>query len=311
MFYSNTILAILFVFLWNSGFIGAEYGMKYAGPFTLLFWRYLALMLILLLYLILKKRLRWPGWTIAAPAFLVGILAHAIWLSCSLLSIQYAVPAGIVALIVALQPLATGALSGIVVGESTPWFRWIALLTGFCGVTLPVLVRIDYKSPASVFAYVIPLGAVVAMTMATLIQRKVEVDKPSFRLPFDLALFYQSLASALILIVPAILLEGMATQWRPRFLWTMAWLVLAVSLWAYVLMFELIKKTDATRVASLFYLGPPVTMLMAWALFGDTIRLMDVVGMVIVCVSIILVQLQTKDKPVRGRNPHAAVRKTN
>jgi drug/metabolite transporter (DMT)-like permease len=60
-------------------------------------------------------------------------------------------------------------------------------------------------------------------------------------------------------------------------------------------MFKLIKIIDATRVASLFYLGPPVTMLMAWAVFGDTLQLMDVAGLVIVCVGVILALLQFEE----------------
>jgi drug/metabolite transporter (DMT)-like permease len=59
-------------------------------------------------------------------------------------------------------------------------------------------------------------------------------------------------------------------------------------------MFKLIKLIDATRVASLFYLGPPVTMLMAWAVFGDTLQLMDVVGLVAAGIGVILAQLQFK-----------------
>jgi drug/metabolite transporter (DMT)-like permease len=33
-------LELLFVLLWSSGFIGAKYGLPYAGPFTLLLIRY-------------------------------------------------------------------------------------------------------------------------------------------------------------------------------------------------------------------------------------------------------------------------------
>jgi drug/metabolite transporter (DMT)-like permease len=291
MFRSTALLAVLFVLLWNSGFIGAEYGLPYAGPFTQLFWRYFALALILLLYLTIGDRLRWPGWSIVAPTFLVGILAHAVWLSCSLLSIQYGVPAGIVALVVALQPLVTGALSGTVVGEHTPVHRWAGLLIGFAGVALTISARVDFKDIDSLFSYFLPLGAVVAMTAATLIQRKMEVSGHSFILPLDLTLFYQCLASAVVLIIPATLLEGMTAQWQPEFLGAMVWLVFAVSLSAYALMFKLIKLIDVTRVASLFYLGPPVTMLMAWAVFGDTLQLMDVAGSVIVCIGVILALL--------------------
>ena len=292
MFRSTALAAVLFVLLWNSGFIGAEYGLPYAGPFTQLFWRYFALALILLLYLILRDRLRWPGWSIVAPTFLVGILAHAVWLSCSLLSIQYGVPAGIVALVVALQPLVTGALSGAVVGEYTPVHRWAGLVIGFGGVALTVSARIDFRDIDSLFYYFLPLGAVAAMTAATLIQRKMELSKRSFILPLDLTLFYQCLASAVVLIIPATLFEGMSTQWQPEFLGAMVWLVFAVSLSAYALMLKLIKTIDVTRVASLFYLGPPVTMLMAWAVFGDTLQLMDVAGLVIACIGVILALLQ-------------------
>lgn len=291
MFRSYVLPAVLFVLLWNSGFIGAEYGLPYAGPFTQLFWRYLTLVLILLLYLIIRNRLRWPGWSIVAPTFLVGILAHAVWLSCSLLSIQYGVPAGIVALVVALQPLVTGALSGPVVGEHTPVQRWAGLVIGFAGVALTVSARVDFKDIDSLFFYFLPLGAVAAMTAATLIQRKMEVSGRSFILPLDLTLFYQCLASAAVLIIPAALFEGMRTQWQPEFLGAMVWLVFAVSLSAYALMFKLIKMIDVTRVASLFYLGPPVTMLMAWAVFGDTLQLMDVAGLVIASIGVVLALL--------------------
>lgn len=128
------------------------------------------------------------------------------------------VPAGVAALIVALQLLVTGALSGTVVGEHTPIHRWVGLVIGFAGVALTVSARVDFNDSHSLFFYFSPLGAVVAMTTATLIQRKMEVSKHSFILLLDLMLFYQSLASAIVLIIPAILFEGMQTQYKPEFL---------------------------------------------------------------------------------------------
>jgi len=124
---STLLLAVGFVLLWNSGFIGAEYGLPYTGPFTLLFWRYLALTFLIYLYLRITNRFRWVGRSTMVPHMVVGVLAHGVWLSCVLLSLEYNVPAGIIALIVALQPLATGAFSGVVVGESTPVMRQYSL----------------------------------------------------------------------------------------------------------------------------------------------------------------------------------------
>ncbi|MCH8474616.1 MAG: EamA family transporter [Opitutales bacterium] len=55
-------------------------------------------------------------------------------------------------------------------------------------------------------------------------------------------------------------------------------------------MWLLVRRLDATRVASLFYLGPPVTMLMAWVAFGDRVILTDWLGLIIVAVGIGLTQ---------------------
>lgn len=290
----NTIvLAIAFVLLWNSGFIGAEYGLPYTAPFTLLFWRYLALTVLLFLYLQMRKRFRWVGWTRAVPQLVIGLLAHGVWLSCVLLALDRDVPAGIVALVVALQPLATGAFSGMVTGEYTPLYRWWGLIIGFGGVALTVLSRIDFSDTASVVGYLIPLGSVIAITAATLMERRLDLKEGKRRLPIDLSLFYQCLATTFILIFPAIVIENLTTRWTTEFIYTMIWLILAVSLGAYALMWRLIERITATRVASLFYLGPPVTMFMAWLTFGDKLIPTDILGLIVVFTGVILTQINS------------------
>jgi drug/metabolite transporter (DMT)-like permease len=302
--------AIGFVLLWNSGFIGAEYGLPYAPPFTLLFWRYLALALLVLVYLLLRGRFRWVGLRAAGYNMLIGILAHGLWLACVLLALEREVPAGIVALVVALQPLATGALSGLVTGERTHLYQWIGLLLGFLGVVLTVAFRINLDSYDSVLGYLIPLGSVAGITLATLLQRRVELTGASLALPLDQTLFYQGLGTALAVVWPAFFVERLATQWEPVFLAAMGWLVLAVSLGAYSLMWLLLRRIAATQVASLFYLGPPATMLMAWLAFGDTVKLMDMVGLAVVFAGVVLTQakpgqVQAWSRPPSGLHPPA------
>ncbi len=296
------IYAVGFVILWNSGFVGAEYGLPYTGPFTLLFWRYAMLALLLFAYLIIRRRFWWPGWSIAGTHMLVGILAHGVWLSCVLLALDQEVPAGIVALVVALQPLATGAFSGLVVGEPTPLHRWLGLIIGFAGVAIIVLFRMDINEPTSVFGYLIPLGSVIAITVASLIQRRMEVMEEKMILPVDLEMFYQCMATALATLAPAFFLENFTAQWEPPFIYTMVWLILAVSLGGYVLMWLLLKQESAPRVASLFYLGPPVTMLMTWIFFGDTLIWVDVIGLLVVLAGVMLTHVKFRPKPVSQKS---------
>jgi len=286
----TTLLAIGFVLLWNSGFIGAEFGLEYTGVFTLLSWRYWLLAVVLLVYLALSRRLRWPGWKPAGLTAIVGLLAHGVWLSCVMLSLELGIPAGIVALVVALQPMTVGALSGRVTGEPTSARSWVGLVAGFAGVFIAVLGRARLDETSSPLIYLVPFGAVIAFTVASLLQRRIEVyDRPD-HLPVALALFYQCLATALVATIPALMLEGMVTRWTPEFFAILAWLIFAVSLAAYSLMWRLIERMDATRVASLFYFGPPVTMLMAWIALGDTLQASDLFGLAVIAGGVLLVQ---------------------
>ncbi|AFZ43763.1 protein of unknown function DUF6 transmembrane [Halothece sp. PCC 7418] len=287
--------AIAFVLLWNSGFIGAEYGLPSAGTFTLLFWRYLVLSLILFLYLQASQRFFIPDRATVFHTALVGILAHGVWLSCVLLALEQNVPAGIVALVVALQPLVTGAFSGIVVGERVNFWQWLGLTIGFLGVAIAVGTRIQLNNDASTIGYFLPFGSVIAITIASLLQRRKEIS-PEDHTPLTVSqtLFYQSLATSLILFFPAIGVEKLTIQWNLPFVATLSWLILGVSLGAYGLMWKLLSELDATRVASLFYLGPPVTMGMAWLAFGDIPQLTDVIGLGVVIVGVFFVQLSNK-----------------
>ncbi len=282
-------LGLLFVLLWNSGFIGAEYGLRYSAPFTLLFWRYAILSAILLLYLSVRGRLRWPGLAIIKHASLTGILAHGIWLSCTLLALQQQVPAGIVALITALQPLLTAAFSGLAVGEETSLRQWLGLVLGFFGVVIAIAARLTIKDTTPAFAYLLPFAAVAGITIASLLQRRHTILMPLAHLDLDITLFYQSLATMLALAFPAVLGEHLDCTWTQPFLATMLWLVIAVSFGAYGIMWLLLQRMDATRVASLFYFSPPVTMVMAWLAFGDSVRETDLLGLLVATAGVLLV----------------------
>lgn len=283
-----------FVFLWNSGFIGAEYVLPNVEPLTLLFWRYWSLCLFLGLYLGFRRRLFWPGRQMVAHACILGILAHGTWLGCVTYALKYDVPAGLVALVVALQPLLTGALAGIMAGEPISRLQWLGTVIGFGGVLITVGARVDFGQPVTVFAYLLPFGSVLAITLASLLERRRVKYQDPRRIPLGLSLFYQALGTALVVSLPALVFEGLETKLDVPFVLTMLWLVVAVSLGAYGLMWHLLARLDATREASLFYLGPPVTMLMAWVVFGDTVTRWDILGLITVAVGVSLAN-------VRGR----------
>ena len=68
----------------------------------------------------------------------------------------------------------------------------------------------------------------------------------------------------------------------------MVWLVLVLSLGAMSLLYVLIRRGAAARVASLFFLVPPCTALMAWPLFGETLGPVALIGMAMTAVGVAL-----------------------
>ena len=285
------LLAICFVVFWNSGFIGAGYVLPQTEPFTLLFWRYLGLSSLLFVYLAFRKKIYWPGWKVVAPNMVIGFLAHGVWLCCTFFAFKNGVPAGMVALVIALQPIATGALSGIITGEKTSKMQWLGLVIGFIGVAVSVAYRIQNDSNATLFGYLILLGSVLSISVASLIQRQMELNKAVNKLRTDQSLFFQSIATVAAAFIPAVFVERLSTDWNMKFTLSLSWLVIGVSLIAYGSMWQLIERISATKVSSLFYLGPPVTMLMAWLLLGDPIKLTDLLGLVIVFFGLSLTQI--------------------
>ncbi|BAZ94387.1 hypothetical protein TspCOW1_06470 [Thiohalobacter sp. COW1] len=120
-----------------------------------------------------------------------------------------------------------------------------------------VCARSNWDDSGSIFGYLIQFGSMAAITLASLQQRRREV---------------------------------LASHWSPGFLATMAQLILAVSLDGYGLMWLLLARIDAMRVASLFYLGPPGTMLMTWIAFWGHLFATDITGLVIAVAGVVLAQ---------------------
>ena len=291
--YRKTMLFILcsaFVFSWSSGFVGARYGLDHAGTFTLLFWRYLLVVAVLGLLVTLMRQwqpLSRAEWTRHA---VVGALAHAGWLAAVLGAIDLGLSAGLAAFITALQPIMTGALSARMTGERVGMREWAGLMLGVGAVAL--VIGDGIALGGSLIAYALPFLAVAAITIASLIDRAAHVaadaraTKPAT--PLLLVTFIHALASLVVLTPLAVGLEGLEAQWGGELVFAILWLGLVVSLAAYGLMFALLRRLPAARVASLTYLAPPVTMMIAWFVFRESLTPIAAIGLAIAAMAVAL-----------------------
>jgi len=273
----------LFVLLWSTGFIGAKYGLPYAEPLTFLLIR-LGLVAVVLALVALASRAPWPkDWATAGRIALAGLLVHGVYLSGVFLAIAHGLPAGVTALVVGIQPLLTAALSGPLLGERVSGRQWGGLLLGLAGVGLVVREKLSIDAEHLIgIGYAV--AALIGITLGTLYQKR---HGGGMDLRSGTAIQYA--ATALVLAVAAPLTETMQVQWTGEFLFALLWLSFVLSVGAIFLLFALIRRGAAAKVASLFYLTPPVTALVAWILFGEKLGVLALAGMAVAVCGVALV----------------------
>ena len=273
----------LFVVLWSTGFIGAKLGVPYVEPFTFLILRFV-FVLALMLPLALMLRARWPGSVREAGHIAVaGALIQGGYLGGCFAAVAHGMPAGVIALMVGLQPVLTALAAAPLLGETVSALQWAGLVLGFGGVALVVWQKLSLQGlDAASIAW--GLVALVSITAGTLYQKR-------FCASFDLrAGSVIQFGAALLLLLPlALATETMHVNWSGEFVFALAWLVLVLSIGAISLLFTLIEHGEATRVSSLFYLTPLTTAAMAWFMFGEKLAPAALLGMVIGVIGVALV----------------------
>ncbi|MDP1527565.1 MAG: DMT family transporter [Rhodocyclaceae bacterium] len=262
----------LFVLLWSTGFLGAKFGLPHAEPLAFLFVRYL-LVIALMTSLALAWRAPWPKdrgqWL---QIGISGLLVHALYLGGVFVAIGMGLPAGITALVVGLQPLLTATVAGRLLGEAVLPRQWLGLGLGFVGVALVVAHKIgagfalDALWPA--------FAALLGITAGTLYQKRFS---PHF--DWRSGSVAQFLPTAIVTGALVFATDSFRIEWTGEFVFALGWLVLVLSIGAISLLNWLIRHGSAVNVASLFYLTPPTTALLAWLLFGETLSGLALVGM--------------------------------
>lgn len=273
----------VFVLIWSTGWIVGKYAAAHGDPLAFLGLRYLgALALLAPAALLLKAR--WPrSPKLWAHAFANGIMLHGLYLGGVWWAIAHGVPAGVSALIAALQPLFTALAAGPLVGERLSGLRWAGIALGLVGVVLVVAPKLSGAGGALGAPLAVNVLAMAAVTAATLHQKRAlgSVDLK--------ALAPIQYLGALFVTLPAILLFGeFRFDATPEAYAALAWSVVVLSIVAIMLMLVMIERGEVSRVASLIYLVPPVAAVQAYLLFGETLVAPQLFGMALAAVGVVL-----------------------
>jgi len=271
----------IFVVLWSTGFIGTKYALVGAEPLTYLAIR-MALVVGLMAMIVAAARPRWPDRAGIGHSIVAGLLVHGFYLGGTAIAIAHSIPAGLSALIPGLQPILTSTLASRFLGERVTPLQWIGLLIGLAGVVL-----ILHGRPVSGDAgwgWLASSVSLVSITVGTLYQRHF-----CSRIDWRAGNLVQFIAVTVFFGAGAWLFESNVVHWSSEFVLSLIWLAVVLSIGSIGLLYWLIRRSASTSVASLFYLVPAVTAMMAYALFGERLDGVAIAGMIACAAAVFLV----------------------
>lgn len=259
------ILAAAFVMTWSSGFVGASLADQTAvGVWGLLAWRYLVTAAVLLVVSMVTSSTRRAVVDVGRGDLLrqvaLSLLSHVVFLGGVFLAAHHGLDAGLSALVCALQPLLVTAVGRLVFSDSVSIRQWAGLGVALAGVTLSV----GGISAAGVASVGLVVASLLGLSTASLLER---VWQPA--MPVMLSLTIQVCVAAGFFMLCALADGSFRVPVSGRLVLALIWLVLLSGLGGYATFTWCLRHVGATATSTLLYLTAPVTMLWAWAMFGQ------------------------------------------
>ena len=224
-----------------------------------------------------------------AHSAVAGILVHGFYLGGTAIAIAHSIPAGLSALIPGLQPILTSTIASRWLGERVTPLQWSGLLLGLAGVVL-----ILHDRPMS--GRRAGAGSPRACRWSASRSARSTSGATATRSTGASGNLVQYVAVTIFFGLGAWLFETNVVHWTTEFILALIWLAVVLSIGSIGLLYWLIRRSAATSVASLFYLVPAVTALMAYVLFGERLDAIAIAGMIACAAAVLLVNRGARAK---------------
>jgi len=213
----------------------------------------------------------------------LGVANQAAYLGLGYIGLK-SISSGLSALIISANPVLAAALAAVFLRERMTWRKAIGLVLGVIGVAFVVESRMSLGTDHAT-GLGFTFAALISLVVGTILFKRF-APKEGFWVGNGV----QSLAAGGATLPFAASLESVGDivpSWR--LLASMTYLVLLVSVFAYVLWFQMLNVAGATAASSYHFLMPPLGMLFGWMLLGEHVALTDMIGIVPVALGIYLV----------------------
>lgn len=286
--------SILFILIWSTGFIVARATVPHGAPELILTVR-LTLTALLLALIALRARQALPPAKRLRLHLAAGAMLHGLYLTVSWWAVYHGMPAGIMSLLGALQPLMVAVASVALLSDRLPGRAWTGLAIAITGVACVLMPAIERSGAGGipVLPALAGLLAVVAMTGGTLIQRgSISGDG------IWISGAVQNAGGALVAIAAGLTIGEMRWDNAPVLWIGLGWSVLGLSAGGLSLLVWLVRTQGPTRMSMLLLLVPPLAAIEAWALFDEKLGPVQIIGFALALVGVLLGRSQGRREPV-------------
>jgi len=239
---------------------------------------------------LLVQRAPWPNATGAFHAAVAGALLHALYLAPIYWAVANGLPAGVSALIVGLQPLLTTFIAAAMLNEKTSARHWLGLLIGVIGIGLVLAPKLSFALMGGITPFTSGLAVLgaISISFGTVYQKKYATG-----VALATGGTWQYLGASLVVLIASLALNDFMFDASWQAWGALAWAVIVLSILAILLLMMLIREGEVSRVSSVIYLVPAVASLMTYILFGETLSLIQILGMAL-CGAAVLVVMKAK-----------------
>lgn len=220
---------------------------------------------------------------------------HGVYLGGVFFSIEKGMPAGIASLIVSIQPIITAFLALAFLKEKVRLIQWLGIGAGMAGVILVITPKLGGTVP--VIGLISCLVSVHAISVGTIIQKRY-----LSKLDLITGNSLQAIAAALFYGILLLAVEPYYLEWTREVSLAMVWMIGAVSLGAVSILMILIRSGQMTATVSLFFMVPPVSALMGYVFFGETLGLVGIIGIGVASFGVWLVNKSPNQQTVGRQN---------
>lgn len=270
--YTTLLLTALAPIVWGSTYIVTTEMLPANVPMTLAALRALPAGILLL---IIMRQLPQGIWWLRV--IILGILNFSLfwWL---LFISAYRLPGGVAATVGAVQPLIVLFLSQWLLQTQLSWLSISAALGGIFGVAILILTPNAALDPIGIIA---GLGGAFSMATGTVLSRRWQ--PPVTPLTFTA---WQLTAGGAVLLPFALLFEPALPSLTGINLLGLAYLTLIGGALTYIFWFRGLALLGPSSVASLGFLSPLSAVILGWALLGQQLTSLQILGMIVILISI-------------------------